>query len=171
MTASIIRLTDTGALALIAPMRKALLVRILAAASVASGCSDASSKTTLSARPAPSSRASAGPSKMEQCNTVVETVNQGSEPIKRFDASGDLEKQAKDLEAFEAKIGALTLADTELKGLVDGYRKMIDDMVKLSRDLKRVDENTNVAELEKRADAIAKTESDLVDKVNAYCRL
>ena len=29
MTASIIRLTDTGALALIAPMRKALLVRIL----------------------------------------------------------------------------------------------------------------------------------------------
>lgn len=105
--------------------------------------------------------------KVQECNAVIDTINKNSAAIKDFDAKKDLEDQAKKLEEFEKKIGEVKITDGELKKNVEDYRKMVTDMAKLARDLK---DPTKVDELEKRSNDITKTESDLVDKINGYCK-
>ncbi len=154
-------------------MRSSWLGLALSFVALGVGCGEKkSSKRSHSddLEPEASSVVSAAPSKDAQCNTFIQTINEGSKPVKEFDAKGDLEEQAKNLDTFEKKIAALTLQDAELKKAADGYRKMITDMAKLSRDLKNVDDKTDLNAIEKRSNDLSKTESDLVDKVNAYCR-
>lgn len=105
--------------------------------------------------------------KVQECNAVIDTINKNSTAIKEFDAKKDLEEQAKKLEDFEKKIGEVKITDAELKKNVEEYRKMVTDMAKLARDLK---DPTKFDELEKRSNDISKTESDLVDKINGYCK-
>jgi uncharacterized protein Yka (UPF0111/DUF47 family) len=104
--------------------------------------------------------------KIQECTAVIDAVNKGQDVFKIDADEKKMEEQAKKIEDFEKTVGEVKITDPELKKHVDEYRDMVKEMAKVLRDVGKGD----VATVEKRVDKIVEQESQVVNKINGYCR-
>jgi uncharacterized protein Yka (UPF0111/DUF47 family) len=104
--------------------------------------------------------------KIQECTSVIDAVNKGQDVFKIDADEKKMEAQAKKIEDFEKTVGEVKVTDPELKKHVDEYREMVKEMAKVLRDVGKGDVGT----VEKRVDKIVEQESQVVNKINGYCR-
>jgi hypothetical protein len=104
--------------------------------------------------------------KIQECSAVIDAVNKGQDVFKIEPDEKKMDEQAKKIEDFEKTVGEVKVTDPELKKHVDEYRDMVKEMAKVLRDVGKGDVGT----VEKRVDKIVAQESEVVNKINGYCR-
>ena len=105
--------------------------------------------------------------RIEECNVLVNKINDGSGVLKEFDRAKDIDEQVAKIESFERAVAGVELTFPELKQFADEYEKWLKDVAVYARDHA---DSTKYEELYRRSEELSKREKDFVDRLNTYCR-
>jgi hypothetical protein len=113
-------------------------------------------------------------SKISQCNRLIKVINDEQGPLKNATGSDPaaLKKLAETLDGVSKKVGTVELADEKLVGFRDEYKKMAEDLAKVSRDTAGALESNDpgkAAEAAKQMSSFGPRETELVNNINKYC--
>lgn len=116
--------------------------------------------------------AGCAPGKDRECRAVSETIRAGQAAFTDMPGDPDLQKlaaQATQADTFAKSLETIRVKDPQLAALVEAYRAMAADMAGLLREASKGDMGMDV--YTKRAEALQKTDDDLVARINGYCKL
>jgi len=114
--------------------------------------------------------------KINQCNRLIDVINGEQDLIKTAASKNDVEGLKKLAETFDEvgkKVDAVELKDEKLRGFRSDYKKMVDDLAKVSRDSAEAYETNDPAkseDAEKKMSKFTARENELVNSINEYCQ-
>jgi len=119
---------------------------------------------------------SACDSKINQCNRLIEVINNEQTPIKEMKTQGNdagsFKKLADVLDGVAGKVKAVELKDEKLVKFRDDYATMAEELAGSSREaadaLGGTDMKKTTAAI-KKMQSFAPRESELVENINKYC--
>lgn len=125
-----------------------------------------------------------GKSKVEQCNAFIDRATKAQSAVNGLNLSSDdqkeLEKGAAAIDGEAKAFATVEVKDEKLAGFRDAYGKILSDLGKILTDLASAQADAadaskaeaaaaKVKTLVASAEALEKSESNLVDEINQYC--
>lgn len=114
--------------------------------------------------------------KIKQCNRLIDVINGEQDLIKDAASKNDVEglkKLAETLDEVGKKVDGVELKDEKLQEFRGDYKKMVEDLAKVSRDSAEALETNDpnkAQDAQKKMSKFGARENELVNGINEYCQ-